>query len=222
MASSAKRERQRAAAGSRRGAVARVAEKNAAVRASTAPAWANSSRNPKQARADQNPGIIIQEKGGAANFDADGEDFFCETGGKNGLARAQVWQGRAAALANEVEGKNVLAQPELFADVAGEAGTQLACAGADEHGVYLIRPAVRIIQRTSCGFGGERQRVRGEAVLQLVGRLFKNLGERFQGKVSRINVVVAAENFFRMAFERGLSCGNCGQHCNASQDSRCV
>src|SRR5665213_3203788 len=64
----------------------------------------------KQARADQNAGVVIHKKGGAANFDADGENFFGTPGGDDRFARAHIWQGRAAALADEVEGENIWAQ----------------------------------------------------------------------------------------------------------------
>ena len=150
----------------------------------------------EQAGADQNSGVVIHEESRAANFDADGEHSFCAASGENRLARAQVRQGRAAALAHQVEGKYILAQAELFADVAGEAGAQIAGAGADQHGINCFRRTVRIFQGSTRGFGGERRRVRGEAGLQSVGRPVKNFGERFQGKVSRIYAVVPAQDFF--------------------------
>ena len=150
----------------------------------------------EQTRADQNAGIVIEKKSRAADLDADGENFFCATGGENGFGGAQIWQRRAAALADEVERENIRTQAELFADVTREAGTQIAGAGADEDGVHFLRPAVGVFQRALRGLGGKRRRVPGEAGLQGVGRLVKNFGERVERKMPRVNAVVAAENFF--------------------------
>jgi hypothetical protein len=55
---------------------------------------------------------------------------------------------------------------------------------------------IRIFQGATSGFSGERRRVHGEAGLQVVRRLVKNLGERFQGQMPGIYAVVAAEDFF--------------------------
>ena len=54
------------------------------------------------------------------------------------------------------------------------------------------------------GFGGERRCVRGEAGLQRVGRLVKNLCERFQGKVARIYAVVPAQDLFKDGLRSGF------------------
>jgi hypothetical protein len=64
----------------------------------------------------------------------------------------------------------------------------------------LIGLAVRIFQGATSGFGGESRRVYGEAGLQIVWRLVKNLGKRLQGHMPGIDAVVAAEDFFEDGF----------------------
>jgi hypothetical protein len=48
----------------------------------------------EQTRADQNAGVVIEKKCRAANFDADGQNFFGASGGENGFAARKF--GRAA------------------------------------------------------------------------------------------------------------------------------
>ena len=65
----------------------------------------------KEARADEHAGIVIKVKRRAANFDADGQDFFGPAGGEDGLGGAQVRQRRATALADEIKREHVRARP---------------------------------------------------------------------------------------------------------------
>ena len=158
----------------------------------------------KQARADQNAGIVVEKKGRTANFDADGQNFFGAPGGNDGFGRAQIWQCRAAALPDQIERENIFAQAKLFADVTGEAGTKIAGAGADEHGVNFFRGAIRIFQRALCGLDCQRGRVFGEAGLQRVGRLVENFRNWIEREMARVNAVVTAEDFFEDGARTGF------------------
>jgi len=149
----------------------------------------------KEARADEHAGIVIKIKRRAANFDADGQDFSRAAGGKQSFRRAQIGQGRAAALADEIECEHIRTQTEPFADIAGETGTQIAGASADEHGVNFIGFAVRVLQRVLRGLGGQCGRVLGETGVERVGRQIENFGNRFQRQVTGGDAVVAAEHF---------------------------
>jgi hypothetical protein len=98
--------------------------------------------------------------------------------------------------ADEIEGEDVRAQAEPFTDVAGEAGTQIARASADEHRVNFAGFAFRVLQRVLRGFNRERGRVFGETGVEYIGRQIENFGNRFQRQMAGGDAVVAAEHFF--------------------------
>ena len=110
-------------------------------------------------------------------------------------AARRFGQCRAAALADEIEREHVRTQTEPFADVAGEAGTQIARAGADEHGINVTGCAFRVLQRALRGLGGQCRCMPGEAGVQHVGRQIENLGNRFQRQVTGGDAIVAAKHF---------------------------
>jgi hypothetical protein len=104
---------------------------------------------------------------------------------------------RAATLANEIKREHVRTQAEPFADVAGEAGTQIAGAGADEHRVNFARFAVCVLQCALRSLRSQRGRVAGKAGVEYVGCQIKNLGYRFQRQVACGDTAVAAKHFFK-------------------------
>ena len=77
----------------------------------------------EQTGADQYARIIVDEESGAANFHADGEHALGATGGEQRFARPEIRQGRAAALADEVEREDIRPQSQLLADIAGQTRT---------------------------------------------------------------------------------------------------
>ena len=161
----------------------------------------------KQTGADDDAGIVIEKKRGTANFDADGQNFFRPPGGKQSFGGPQVWQSRAAALADEVESEHVGAQAETFADIAGEAGAEVTGASADENGVNFRRRTIGIGEGALCGFGCERGSVFREAGVQNIRSQIKGLGKRVQSNVTCGDAVIAVENLSydraRTGFEFG-------------------
>ena len=100
----------------------------------------------KQTGADEHAGIVVEIKCRAANLDADGQDFLGAFGGQQGLGGAQIGQRRAAALADQIQREDIRAQTEPFTHVTGKARTQIAGAGADEHGVNFRGRATGVLQ----------------------------------------------------------------------------
>ena len=89
----------------------------------------------EQAGADQHAGVVVEVHRRAAHLDADRQHVRRRAGADQRSAELQVRQRRGAALADEVEGLHVGAQPEPLDDVAREARAQIAGAGADDDGV---------------------------------------------------------------------------------------
>jgi hypothetical protein len=61
----------------------------------------------KQARADENAGIVIEVKRRAADFDADRQNRLATPRAQQRLRRAQVGQRGAASLAHQIEREHI-------------------------------------------------------------------------------------------------------------------
>src|SRR6185503_15790802 len=86
----------------------------------------------EKARANEHADVVIKIHRGAADFDTYGENTFGAASGEQGIGDAQIRQGRAAALADEVEIHDIRAQTEPFANVTRQAGAEIAGASAGD------------------------------------------------------------------------------------------
>src|SRR5262245_31210513 len=90
----------------------------------------------EQTRADKHARVVVEVEGGAANLNANGQDVLRLARIEQRFGRAQVGQGSAATLADQVEVQNVVPQSQPLAYVAGQAGAQITSAGADDQSVH--------------------------------------------------------------------------------------
>lgn len=100
----------------------------------------------KQAGANQNTGIVIEIKCGAADFDADRERLFAPARAEKAFCRSQIGNGRPAPLPHKIEGDDVVPQPEAFADVACKSRTEVTGARADDNGIDVVLGGMRCVQ----------------------------------------------------------------------------
>src|SRR5690606_9106088 len=89
----------------------------------------------EEAEADENAGIVVGEEGGGANFDSDGGDGGVRVGRQKTVGGAQGGDGGAAAEPDEIGETGIRPQAELFGDMAGDSGAEVAGAGAEKEGV---------------------------------------------------------------------------------------
>ncbi len=109
----------------------------------------------EEARADDHAGIVVEVEDGGADFDGDASDGGARVGREDVAGGAERRNRGAAAETDEVLEKRVGAQAELLGDVAGEAGAEIAGAGADEEGVELIRAEIGLGEGGGERAGGE-------------------------------------------------------------------
>jgi hypothetical protein len=148
----------------------------------------------EQAGADQHAGIVVEIERGRADLDADRQRVPCLARRQNRFRRAQVGDGRAAALADQVERKRVRPETEAFDHVTGEAGAKIAGAGADDDGVDGVLVEAGLLQRALRRLCGQRRGVLGETVVQRVGNEFEGEAEVGQREIARADAVRALQD----------------------------
>jgi hypothetical protein len=112
------------------------------------------------------------------------------------LSGRQVRQGSATSLADKIEIEDVWAEAEPFADIAGETGTEIASAGADDEGVDRVSIGASIGEGAFGGLGCEDRSVFQVAGVKNVRRDIESLVHTVENKVARDNAVIAGEDFF--------------------------
>ncbi len=148
----------------------------------------------EEAGADENAGIVVEVKRGGADFDGDAGDGRVGVGGENVAGAAQHGNGGAAAEADEILKKGVGAKAELFGDVAGQAGAEIARAGADEERVEIGRTKMKLVESGREGAACERGCFVTKAGVELVGREVEDVGELGGREVAFGDAVIAVKD----------------------------
>ena len=104
--------------------------------------------------------------------------------------------GRAAAQPCPTRSKSqhLGAEAQSLDEIARDAGTQVAGAGARDHRIHLSRRQAGIVERTQSGFGGEPRGMLGEAPVQRVGIDVEDLVELGRDQMARRDPVVAQKH----------------------------
>ena len=148
----------------------------------------------EEAGADEDAGIIVEVEGGGADFQGDAGDGGGGLGGEDGGGGAERGDGGAAAEADEVLEEGVGAEVERFRDVAGEAGAEVAGAGADEERVELIGAEAGLGEGGGERAGGEGGAGGAEEGVEFVGGAVEDFLDFRSGEVAGGDAVVAAKN----------------------------
>ena len=138
----------------------------------------------EETSADEDADVVVKEESGAADFDADGEDMLAAAGIEQGVSGCEIRQGCATALPNEIKIEEVRAQAEALTDVAGEARTQVAGAGADKEGIDLPASSSGVGKGAFGGLGCEQRRVPGVTGMKNVWSDIESFIDPVENKVA--------------------------------------
>ncbi len=130
--------------------------------------------------------------------------MFAAAGIEQGVCGRQVGQGCATSLANEIEIEDIRAQAEAFADVAREAGTEIASTGADDEGVDLLAIGPGIGEGAFSGLCREQRGVFHVAGMEDIGSDIESFIDTVENKVARDDAVVAGKNFLNDGARAGV------------------
>src|SRR5258706_14185172 len=97
--------------------------------------------------------------------------------GQEGFSGPQIWQGGAAALADQIQHESIRPNSKPLTNKTGEARTQISGAGADQDGIQLVSGEARVGEGFFRGFGGKTRRMIEKTSVQRVGRNIKGFGE---------------------------------------------
>ena len=110
------------------------------------------------------------------------------------LGRAHVRQRGAAALADEIERKNVGRQAEPLGHIARQAGAQVSGARADDHRVDVAGRQAGVGQRALGGARCDGRRVLRKSRVEHVGIEVERLAQMIEREMPAADAVVAAKH----------------------------
>jgi len=148
----------------------------------------------EEAGADEDAGIVVEVESRRADFDGDAGDGGVGVCRENVAGAAEEGNGSAATETDEILEEGVGAEAEMFGDVAGETGAEVAGAGADEERVEVGWAEAELFEGGRERAGGERGGFGAEAGVELVGGEIEDVCEIGGGEVAFGDAVVALED----------------------------
>lgn len=148
----------------------------------------------EEARADEHAEVVIEVEGGGANFDGYTGYGCLRVPGENTINRAERGNGGAATESDKILQVGIVAQPQLFGQVAGHPGTEVAGAGAHHESIEIVRGDAGLRQGRAQRGGGEDRGGAAKLGVELICIHIKDTTEIGHRELARRDPGVAVED----------------------------
>jgi len=164
---------------------------------------------PKKAGADEDPGIVVQIRGGGADFHAGHKDMAGVPGLKESGGLIERRKSGPTTLSHQIQQSGGNGQTQRFGYVAGKSGAKVAGAGGDQQGINFFRRDPRPIEGLLSRLGGKLRGVTAKTCHHRIGMEHKGLPNFVQGKKTALDAVFSGQDFAKevAGFFRELSVG---------------